>query len=248
MKYVLDTHTHTLVSGHAYSTLLENIKYASEKGLKMVAVTDHGIAMPGGPPLFYFGNFKVIPRLLWGVEILRGVEANIVDYDGSLDMPEERLEKLDLVIASLHDVCIKPGSKDQNTRALLKVMDNRYVDIIGHPGNPSFEIDIDAVVKKAREKNILIEINNSSFSVSRPGSYDNCFKIACRARDLGAHVVLGSDAHICFDIGNFEKANELLKRVDMPDELIMNVSTDKFKQFLFDRGKILDMKEITPTV
>ena len=49
MKYIIDTHTHTVASGHAYSTLIENAKAASAKGLKALAVTDHGVAMPGGP-------------------------------------------------------------------------------------------------------------------------------------------------------------------------------------------------------
>lgn len=248
MKYLFDTHTHTIVSGHAYSTLLENVKCASEKGLKMVAVTDHGIAMTGGPSLFYFGNLRVLPRVIFGVEVLRGVEANIVDYDGNLDMPERRLSRLDLVIASLHDVCIKPGSREENTRALIKAMDNKYVDIIGHPGNPAFEIDIDAVVKSAKEKNVLIEINNSSFGPARKGSYENCCRIAERAKELRVSVVLGSDAHICFDVGNFQKANELIEKVGIPDELIMNTSLDKFKTFLFEKGKLLDMREITPLV
>lgn len=248
MKYLFDTHTHTIASGHAYSTLLENIKCASEKGLKLVAVTDHGIAMPGGPPLFYFGNLRVIPRTIYGVEVLRGIEADILDYNGKLDLPGQRADKLDLVIASLHDACIKPGSRQENTNALLKAMDNKYVDIIGHPGNPAFEIDIDAVVRKAKEKNVLIEINNSSFGASRLGSYDNCYAIALKAKELGARIVLGSDAHICFDVGNFKKAHELLEKVGMPDELIMNLSVEKLKDFLFAKGKILDMKHNTPEV
>jgi len=248
MKYVIDTHTHTIVSGHAYSTLLENVSCAREKGIKMMAVTEHGISMPGGPTILYFGNLKVIPRVIYGVEILKGVEANIIDYDGNLDMPEYRLKTLDLVIASLHDVCIKFGSREENTRAILGAMDNKYVDIIGHPGNPAFEIDIDAVVRKAKEKNVLIEINNSSFIASRAGSYDNCCKIAVRAKELGAKIVLGSDAHMCFDVGNFAKAQEIIEKVGIPDELIMNTSVEKFKQYLISKGKTLGTNESTPLI
>ncbi|HBM74751.1 MAG TPA: phosphatase, partial [Clostridiaceae bacterium] len=64
MKYLIDTHTHTIVSGHAYTTLLENVKCAADKGLKMMADTEHGPAMPGGPSIIYFGNLKVIPRII----------------------------------------------------------------------------------------------------------------------------------------------------------------------------------------
>lgn len=248
MKFLIDTHTHTTASGHAYSTLLENVKHASEIGLKIMAVTDHGVAIAGGPSLLYFGNLRVIPRVIWNVTVLRGVEANIIDYDGTLDMPDNRLKRLDLVIASLHEVCIKPGTKEENTNALLSVMDNKYVDIVGHPGNPAFTIDIDAVVEKAKEKNILIEINNSSFGMSRRGSFDNCYKIAEKARDIGAKITLGSDAHICFDVGNFEKAGELIEKLGIPEELIMNTSPQKFMSFLMDKGKIPDMNETAPIV
>lgn len=238
----MDTHTHTIMSGHAYSTFLENVRFAADSGLKLLATTDHGVAMPGGPPASYFNNFKVIPRVIWGVEIMMGVEANIIDYDGHIDMPNQKLQRMDIVIASLHEVCIKPGSREENTKALLNAMENKYVDIIGHPGNPRFEIDIDAVVKKAREKSILIEINNSSFVSSRSGSYDNCLEIARKAREMGVNMVLGSDAHICFDIGHFEKADEIIQKAGIPDELIMNTSPERFKKYLADKGKKPDMK------
>lgn len=242
MKYLIDTHTHTTASGHAYSTLLENVKAAALKGLKIMAVTDHGFLLPGGPSEIYFGNLRVIPRIISGVLILRGVEANIMDFEGNLDMPDDRLKQMDIVIASLHEICIKPGTKEENTRALLKAMDNKYVDIIGHPGNPSYEIDIDSVVEKAKEKGILIEINNSSFVTSRKGSDVNCYKIAQKAGEIDANLVIGSDAHICFDVGNFEKAGELLQKLNIPDRLIMNIDPERFKRFLRDKGKILDIE------
>lgn len=242
MKYLIDTHTHTTASGHAYSTLLENVKEASLKGLKIMAVTDHGFLLPGGPSVLHFSNLRVVPRIIYGVLVLRGVEANIMDFEGNLDMPDDRLKQLDVVIASLHDICIKPGTKEENTRALLKAMDNKYVDIIGHAGNPSYEIDIDRVVEKAKAKNILIEINNSSFVTSRKGSYDNCYKIARKAGEIGATMVMGSDAHICFDIGNFEKSGELLQKLNIPDRLIMNIDPERFKNFLRNKGKIQDIE------
>ena len=70
MKYVVDTHTHTIDSGHAYSTWLENIKWASENGVKVLATTEHGPAMPGGPHIFFFNNLKVLPREMYDVIII----------------------------------------------------------------------------------------------------------------------------------------------------------------------------------
>ena len=242
MKFLIDTHTHTVASGHAYSTLLENVRYAKENGLKIMAVTDHAPTLMGSTSIMHFYNLKVIPRVIDGIEVLRGVEANIIDYDGNLDVPDSLLSQLDLVIASLHDVCIKPGSREENTNAVLKAMDNKYIDILGHIGNPVFEIDVDAVVKGAKEKNVLIEINNSSFVSSRKGSYENCSIIARKAKEIGARLVLGSDAHICFNVGKFDKADQLIREVDIPEDLIMNVSVEKFKKYLHDKGKIMDIK------
>lgn len=240
MKYVLDTHTHTIYSGHAYTTWLENIKEAANIGIKVLATTDHGPSMPGGPHLFYFNNLRVLPRKLYGVLHLKGCEANIIDINGRLDIPEITQKKLDIVIASLHDVCMKSGSRDENTQTLLNVMNNRNVDIIGHSGNPAFPIWEEAVVKKAKEEGILIEINNGSFG-SRSGSEENCIKIAELCKKYEVNIVLGSDAHTCFQIGRFPKAEEILKAVNIPDELIMNTDEFKIVKYLKKKGKLRDI-------
>lgn len=240
MKFVLDTHTHTTAGGHAYSTLLENVKWASEQGIKVLGTTEHGPNMPGGPHIFYFGNLRVIPRKINGLIHLRGCEANIIDMDGNLDIPEYNQQRLDIIIASLHDVCIRPGSVEKNTRAFLKAMDNPYVDIIGHPGNPVFPIDEEAVVKKAKEKNKLIEINNGSFK-SRPGCEENCTKIAELCKKYEVNVILGSDAHICYDIGVFTKAEEIINKVKIPESLIMNTEEYKILKYLKGKGKLQDI-------
>ncbi len=240
MKLTVDLHTHTLASGHAYSTIQENVRHASEKGMEMVAITDHGVALQGGPDILYFYNLKVVPRVMYGVEVLRGVEANIMDYSGNLDIEEKWLKKLDVVIASYHDICIAPASKEEHTNGLLAVMENEYVDIIGHPGNPRFEIDIERFVAKAKQKNKLIEINNSSLYTSRKGSESNCLAIAMEAKRQGARIILGSDAHISFDVGNLAKAYALVEKAGVPEELIMN-TPEKVKAFLFEKGKILDL-------
>jgi len=240
MKYNLDVHTHTIASGHAYTTLLENIKESSEIGLKLLGTSDHGPAMPGGPHLFYFSNMGVMPRELYGVTLLYGCEVNILDGYGKLDIPERILKRLDYVIVSLHDVCIKPGTRDENTRALLRAMDNPLVDIIGHSGNTAFPISEEEIVKKAKKNNILIEINNGSF-VSRSGSEENCKIMAMLCKEYGVNVILGSDAHTCFQIGKFPKAENIIRAVDMPEELIMNTNSNKLIDFLKNKGKLTNL-------
>ena len=241
MKYLLDVHTHTIVSGHAYTTWLENVKQASEIGLKILGTTDHGPNMPGGPNIFYFGNFKALPRQLYGVTLLYGCEANIINSNGDIDLPKLVQKKMDIIIASLHDVCIKPSSIQDNTKALLNVMDNPLVDIIGHSGNPKFPINEEEVVKKAKEKNVLIEVNNGSFG-SRIGSTENCLEILKLCKKYCVNIILGSDSHTCFQIGKFDKAEELLKEINMPRELIMNNDPNRLLLYLQKKGKVLDAK------
>jgi putative hydrolase len=238
MKYVVDAHTHTIVSGHAYTTLLENVRAAKEKGIKILGTTEHGPKMPGGPHLFYFGNIKVIPREIDGVTILRGCEANIMDFDGNIDIPGFIEERLDFIIASLHDVCIKPGTTEQNTRAILGAMDNPNIHIIGHSGNPIFPIDKEAMVQKAFEKDILIELNNSSLAGSRSGSDSNCKNIAKLCMEYGVKIIIGSDAHTCFHIGEFSLINSMLQEIKMPEELIMNNDEFKLLKYLKKKGKL----------
>ena len=105
MKNVLDVHTHTLASGHAYNTIMEMAKAASEKGMELLGITEHAPAMPGTCHEFYFLNLKVLKRSLYGITVLFGAEANIMDYNGKLDLREGILKKMDLVIASLHIPC-----------------------------------------------------------------------------------------------------------------------------------------------
>ena len=242
MKYLSDLHTHSIVSGHAYSTLLENINYCAEKGIKILGTSEHAPSMPGAPHYWYFGNLKVVPRVVNGVTILRGCEANILDIDGSLDMTDESSRNLDYMIASFHEPVFKPKSKEENTAAILNVMD-KYdkVEILGHLGNPNYELDYEAIVKKAKEKNIMIEINNSSLlGSSRVGSDVNCKKVALLCREIGTKVILTSDSHINTCIGVFNKGIELLEEIQMPKELVMN-DPEKLIAHLKSKGRLSDL-------
>ena len=238
MKFIADLHTHTIVSGHAYSTLMENAKYASDIGLEILGVTDHGPNMPGSPDLWYFGNFKVLPRELYGVKMLYGCEANIIDYEGNIDIPVELQKGLDIMIVSMHEPLMEGGkSADLNTSTILKAMDNPNLNILGHLGNPRFPIHEEIIMKKAKEKNILIELNNSSLVTSRKGSDINCTKIVKLCKKHEQKIIVNSDAHFCFSIGDFSVAVKTLKDIDMPEELIINTNSEMLIKFLREKGK-----------
>ncbi len=213
-------------------------KAAAERGLQMLGITDHGPAMPGGPHRYYFGNLGVLPQELYGVEILKGVEANILDVRGNLDLPEYYLRSLDLVLAGMHFVCYPGGNRQENTAAVLAVMDNPYVDGIVHPGNPEYEMDHEAIVKKAASKNILIEVNNNSLrGKTRQGSKANCCKIVALVKKWGGTIVVSSDAHFCLEVGLFEKSLELLAEEGLGEEYVLNTSKEKIISFLVAKGK-----------
>lgn len=236
MNIVVDTHTHTISSGHAYSTIQENAYEASANGVKMFNMSDHGSAMPGAPFRYHFGNLRVIPSLLYGTRILKGVELNIINYNGEVDLDKYYLEELDLVLASYHDICIEPATVEEHTKAAIQVLSNPYIDVLAHPGNPQFQIDIEKVVKAAKEYNKLIEINNQSALV-RKGSKKNCLEIARMCKKYGVRITTGSDAHISFGIGKFDNVIKLLEEAEVPEELVVTTSVDKMDAYLLERKK-----------
>lgn len=242
MKLLSDLHTHTIVSGHAYNTLFENIDYCIEKGIEILGTSDHASAMPGAPHPWYFANLRVLPRVIKGVIVLKGCEGNILDVDGNIDLSPHESRSLDYMIASFHEPVFAPKTREENTKAIINAIDkNPIVEIIGHLGNPSYDIDYEAIVKKAKEKDIMIEINNSSIAgSSRTGSEKNCTKIAQLCKEYGTKIILNSDAHICYAIGDFSGSLRVIKSIDFSEELIMN-NPDKLIAHFKNKGKLQDI-------
>lgn len=235
MKIEIDTHTHTTASGHAYSSMREMARAAKEAGLKGIAITDHAPAMPGGPHLFHFMNLKVVPREMEGVRILCGVELNIMNENGEIDMADEVLKRLDIRIASMHSPCFmaerpKDITMEAVTHAYEKAMKNPNIDIIGHPDDSKFPIDYKRLVRAAVKTGTLLEINNSSLSpVSfREGANQNVETLLKLCKEEGAKVVVSTDSHIDVCVGVFDYALEKLGQADFPEELVANANFDTF--------------------
>lgn len=239
MKFVLDTHTHTLASGHSYSTIREMAHAASEKGLELLGITEHAPKMPGSCHEFYFQNLKVVDRQMRGVELLLGAELNILDPDGTVDLPESLLRKLDITIASLHVPCMAPGTMAENTRAYVNVIKNPLINIIGHPDDRRYPVDYREIVLAAKEYHTLIELNNASLTDggARVNARPLDIEILGLCREYEVPIVVGSDAHIDLAVGNHDKAEALLREVDFPEALIVNQSVDYLKKYV-NRYKI----------
>lgn len=234
MKYVADMHTHTLASGHAYNTINEMIRSASEKKIEILGITEHAPAMPGSTNRYYFQNLNILERKKYGVEVHYGAELNIIDLQGTTDLDERSWRDLDYCIASLHNTCLTPGSKEENTYALIKTMEHPKVRIIGHPDNGYFPLNYDALIRAAKDHQVLIELNNASFNPRgfRIGAYENSVSILNLCIKYEVPVILGSDAHREEDIGDFSRCEKVLEDVCFPDELIVNRSTSQIKRWL----------------
>ena len=230
----IDLHTHTVASGHAYCTIKEMAKTASEKGLSMLGISDHGPAMKGSITDVYFYNLRIIPRELYGVEILIGAELNIVDYDGTTDVEERGKRNLDYAIASLHTLCIKPGTKEENTRAIVKAMENPYVNIIGHPDDKRYPLDYEEVVRAAKENRVLLELNSASLDPKgiRRDCRDLDVEMLKFCERFDAPVIFGSDAHFDDRIAFFDRQISLVEEVGFPKDLVMNDKPEILRTYL----------------
>lgn len=176
-------------------------------------------------------NQRIIPRIIDGVGILRGIEANILNLQGDIDCDDHMYSELDLVIAGFHEPALEPMDIDKNTQAMIATIKNPKVNIISHPGNPKYPIHIDEVAQAAKDYNVALEINNSSY-ISRRGSDENCRKIVQAVKQHGGMISLGSDSHVAYTVGNFSHSLELMAPIGFPAERIINRSAKALIEFL----------------
>ena len=233
-KILLDIHTHTVASGHAYSSLQEMVKAAADKGLQVLGITEHGPSIPGTCPLVYFRNMFVVPRQMYGIQLLMGCEVNILDTKGSLDLNDDYLDRLDIAIAGIHGNCWKGGDKNQNTEGMLTVINNPKIHVISHPGDGTAEMDFEQLVLASKETHTLLEINNHSLAPQRKKTVaiTNSLEILRLCKKHDVPLILSSDAHISFQIADYSRIMPLVEEVGFPDELIMNYWPEQFFQYV----------------
>lgn len=234
MKTQLDVHTHTVASGHAYSSLQEMAQAAADKGLKILGITEHGPGIPGTCNPIYFRNMHCVPRQLYGIRLMLGAEQNILNTNGDICLDEEHWRMLDLRIAGIHSLCWEGGTMEENTEGVVKAMRNPFMQIISHPGDGTAELDFERLMQVSKETHTLLEINNHSLApirhkeVARP----NNLTLLRLAKKYDTPVILGSDAHFSTMIAQYDNVMPLLKEVDFPDELIINYDVERFLDYL----------------
>ena len=241
---VVDLHTHTIASGHAYNTIYEMVQGAVSRGAELLGISDHAPAMAGSATKHYFRGSHHVPRQMFGIPVLFGAELNILDYNGGVDLDERFTEFLDYTIASLHISCVKPGTLLENTEAFLGVMKNPKLYIIGHPDDGVFPVDFDRLAKGAAENHVMIELNEASVS---PDSYRkegraNARRLLAACRKHDTHVIISSDAHMETEILGHRCALSLLEEVGFPREQIANESARRTLDWMQERRAFLSGK------
>ena len=240
MEIIADLHTHTIASGHAYSTLMENISFAKDKGLQILGLSDHAPALDDAPKETFFINLKVVGKDWGALKVLHGTELNILNVYGDVDLSDETLCELDYAVASLHYPVFPKVRQSLCTDAAISVMGNPYVFIIGHPDDDLMPLDYDALTLAARHYHVALEVNNSSLCPGsfRKGAAENYCRMLKLARKREVPVIVSSDSHICFDVGQFARTLALLDDLEFPEELVVNSSLKRLADFWETRRSI----------
>lgn len=170
--YPVDLHMHTVASTHAYSTLSDYIAQAKQKGIKLFAITDHGPDMEDAPHHWHFINMRIWPRVVDGVGILRGIEANIKNVDGEIDCS-----------GNVH-IISHPGNPkyEIDVKAVAEAAAKHQVAL--EINNSSFlhsrkgsEDNCRAVAAAVRDAGGWVALGSDSHTAFTMGEFEECLKI-----------------------------------------------------------------------
>jgi DNA polymerase (family 10) len=199
-----DLHLHTKASD-GRNTIREMALAARAAGLEYIAITEHSQRETQARGLDSARLGKQLDEIdqanaeLRGLTVLKGIEVDILE-DGSLDLPDSVLAKLDLVVAAVHSRFNL--SRKAQTERILRALDNPYVSILSHPSGrliderAPYEVDMQAVIRRAKSRGVALEIN------AHPDRLDLNDTDARIAKEEGALVAVNSDAHSVHDIAN----------------------------------------------
>jgi len=245
----LDVHTHSISSGHGTSSTITDMARAAQKrGLSLLGVSDHGPATLCAGTSSYFKNLQMADRIRCGIRLLYGVELNILDTKGHVDLEPDILNGMDYAIISMHAKNITPGSMTENTNAYINAMKHPSVRIIGHCDDVKFPVDYQVLAEAAHEYHIMMELNNSSIM---PGGYrgntiENNIHMLYWCAEYEVPVLLSSDSHGPAHIGDIKGSETLLeiykKYLDFPDWLIMSYDMNRFLEYTCLQKYFLNQK------
>jgi DNA polymerase (family 10) len=192
-----DLHAHTKATD-GRSTLKEMANAAKEKGYEYLAITEHSKHVTVAKGLDakrlaqQIDEIDHINEKLDGIVLLKGIEVDILE-DGSLDLPDEVLQKLDLVVCAVHYKFNLPA--DKQTERIIKGIDNPYFTILAHPSGrmigerEPYQLDMERLMKAAKETKCVLELN------AQPERLDLTETYAKMAKEMGIIIAISTDAH-----------------------------------------------------
>ena len=227
-----DLHAHTLFSLCGIHTVLELLERAKEVGMKGFAVTDHGQTLGGrlnGP---FFERFK---SPCPDVKILKGVECNILDNNGKIDVPRNFMNFMDIVLLGIHPNTGRGLDRDVYTDMLIAaIQKNPCIDVITHPNDPMYPVDYRRLAKEAKSAGVALELNNSKILYARADAKSAVDLVeACRAE--GCRMAVNSDAHAIHELGLDDSVRPILESANFPKELIVNRNEKSALEFIESR-------------
>lgn len=225
---LLDLHTHSIASGHGTTdTITDMARSAAKASLRVLGISDHGPASPGSARSSYFRNLRYAPRQRFQVSLLYGVELNILNRNGDVDLKDEILAGLDYAFISMHHPIFPSGSREENTDAYIRAMSHPKVRFLGHPEDGRFPVDFRRLLLAARQRHIYPELNNASLAPDayRIDGHKNSRTILSLCKELDLPVLLSSDSHGKDHIGDMRYILPLLEECRFPRHLILNRDT-----------------------
>ena len=235
MQILADYHTHTKYS-HGKGTIEENVLEAISKGIKTIGISDHGYKhLTYGIKLNDIYKMREeIDKLndkYSNIKVLLGMECNILDNRGNIDINDKIIENCDYIMAGYHfastptslksmlnhcnNYMIKNDkSKEYNTESIINAMKNNNIFIITHPGDKG-DVYIEEIAKVAKDTDTRLEINSSL-------GFLNSNQLV-EIKDIGNKFIIGSDAHIPQNVGNFDLAMKIIKEARLDTSLVENI-------------------------
>ncbi|MEJ2587370.1 MAG: DNA polymerase/3'-5' exonuclease PolX [Deltaproteobacteria bacterium] len=219
-----DLHSHTKATDGHYS-IEDMAQAAKDKGYEYLAITEHSkkVTVAGG--LDAKGLRKHLKRIdklnekLEGIILLKGIEVDILK-DGSLDLPDDILEALDLTVCSVH--YHRNLSKQKQTDRIIRAMDNPHFNILAHPTGrlinerDAYEIDLGRIMKAASERGCCLELN------AHPDRLDLSDQYCKMAKEMNVKVAISTDAHSVGDLGFIRFGVDQARRGWLEAEDVLN--------------------------
>lgn len=231
-----DIHTHSISSGHGSGdTIMDMARTAASRSLSLLGISDHGPKTPGAGSSSYFRNLLLAPRRRFGISILYGVELNILNEEGDVDLEDSLISSLDYAFISMHHPIFqaKP-SETVCTDAYINAMKHPGVRFLGHPDDGRFPVDYQRLLSACAQYRVYPEINNASLM---PGAYrtegrQNSMKILSLCSKLRLPVLLSSDSHGKEHIGDMKYIFPLLEECGFPAKLVLNRNRETLMEIL----------------